>query len=135
METAYVQKSSEILNVPLEELFTQVLRLWGHRDKIQGAPSYPCQSSLLESKRFLGWLRCRGLAVLKHGKNYYTVCPNSSQYHVHEIVHILSEAVLHGSMHAAHMWYIWSTHTTHMWYMLACVHCHAAHTRQHMCGV
>ena len=117
METAYVQKSSEILNVPLEELFTQALHLWGHQDKIQGVPSYLCQSSLLKSKHFPGWLCCRGLAVLKHGKNYYTVCPNSSQYYVHEIVRILSEAVLHGSMHAAHMWYTWSTHNTHVAYV------------------
>lgn len=102
----------------IEELFTQPLHLWGLRDKIQGVAWRlpPTQSSLLKSKRFPSWLGCRGLAVLKHGKNYYIVCPNSPQYYVHEIVHILSEAALPGSMHAPHTWYIRSAHHTRSTY-------------------
>ena len=42
METAYIEKSSEILNVPLEELFTKaLLHLRGHQDNTQGVTWRP----------------------------------------------------------------------------------------------
>ena len=106
----------------IEELFTQPLPLWGLRDKIQGVAWRlpPTQSSLLKSTRVPSWLGCRGLAVLKHGKNYYIVCPNSPHY-VQEIVHILSGAALPDSMHAPHTWHIRSRHHTRSTYKATCV--------------